>query len=150
MHAHNPTTTSSMLELLRSAARKLLGRDDADTSPARLAALAVQALEQLEGHMAMLVGDMGIDALFARSVAVTSETFPWFASTTAPIATDPRWGWLRAVMERQDGRAIREGFVMLLSTFVELLGRLVGEGLVRRLLHDVWPEVFPQVVEEAT
>jgi hypothetical protein len=53
-------------------------------------------------------------------------------------------------MERQDPRGIEDAFVGVLSAFIELLARLIGDGLVRRLLHDVWPEDFPQVPKETT
>ena len=45
-------------------------------------------------------------------------------------------------MEQQDPAASIEAFVAVLSTFVGLLERLVGEGLVERLLGEVWPTVF--------
>ena len=142
----NPIPSPPMLESLRSAASELLAGEGDDAGSARLAVLAVQAIEKLTEHLAELVGQLGVRALVDRSVALARTTHPWLAGTAAGSP----WDSLRAAMEQQDPRAIREGFVVLLSTFVALLERLIGEELVRRLLHDVWPEVFPQSVKEPT
>jgi hypothetical protein len=129
---------------LRAAARQLVEGD----SSTHVAAGAVRACEQLTYHLARLVGEVGIRTLIARSVALTCVRVPWLANTvpgTAP-AESP-WASLRTAMELQDPHTASEAFVDLLSTFVELLGRLIGEGLVVRLLQEVWPEVFDAVKE---
>jgi hypothetical protein len=143
MRPPNRTTSPTILESIRAVATDLLVGDDA---PPRIAEVAVQRFEELARHLAQLVGEMGVRALFARTVADARSTYPWLAATS-PI--DP-WVSLRGAMERQDPRTIRDAFVGLLSTFVELLARLIGDELVKRLLHDVWPEVFPQVPKETT
>jgi hypothetical protein len=141
-----------MSESFVAGARKLLaGTDDDDAGPARVATRAVQVLEQLTKHLRQLVGETGIRALLARSVALSSATFPWLAGTIPIIQpADSAWVPLRAAMETQDVHAIREGFALLLSTFFGLLGRLIGEPLMAHLLHDVWPEVFPYSAKEPT
>ena len=132
---------------LRAAAKRLVAGDSA----AHVAAGAVRACEQLTSHLARLVGEAGIRTLLARSAALTSARFPWLSSTiprTAPA--DSPWAALRAAMELQDPHTASEAFADLLSTFVELLGRMIGEGLVVRLLQEVWPGVFPDDVKETT
>ncbi len=145
-----PIPNPPMLESLRSAANALLAGAGDDAGSARLAALAVQAIEKLTENLAQLLGQLGVRALVDRSVALARTTYPWLAGTAVMTPTDSPWQSLRVAMEQQDPRAIREGFVVLLATFVALLERLIGEGLVRRLLHDVWPEVFPQFAKEPT
>jgi hypothetical protein len=46
-------------------------------------------------------------------------------------------------MESQEPHTASDAFADLLSTFIELLGRLVGDALVAHLLHELWPELFP-------
>jgi hypothetical protein len=140
----NRTTGPPMYESIRAAASDLLAGASADAPPTVLAGVAVRRVEELTRYLAQLIGEMGVRALFARSLADARSTYGWLA--TAP--TDPPWASLRETMERQDPRAIRDAFVGLLSTFVELLASLIGDGLMRRLLHDVWPEAFPQVTKE--
>jgi len=143
----NRTTSPTILESIRAAAKDLLAGAGSDPPPSTVAEVAVQRFEELTRHLAQFVGEMGVRALFARSVADARSTYPWLAATTP---TDPPWVSLRGAMERQDPSASRDAFVGLLSTFIELLARLIGDGLMRRLLHDVWPEVFPQVPKETT
>jgi hypothetical protein len=131
-----------------SPPRSLLG--DA-VEPSQVAALAVRALDQLTRHLAPLIGETGVRALLARSAALSGATYPWLAATVpAPPTTDTAWDALRAAIEQQDVEVARDAFVALLSTFVALLGRLIGDGLVQGLLHDIWPDVFSQAVKEAT
>lgn len=120
--------------------RKLVTGD----STTRVAADAVQACEQLSQHFARIIGEIGTRALLARSAVVTSARFPWLASAI-PKATsaDQPWAALRAAMESQDPHTAHEAFGDLLATFIELLGRLIGDALVARLLHELWPELLP-------
>jgi hypothetical protein len=140
-----------MTDATKSVAKKLIESAGDDAAPSKLAAHAVQAIEQLTHHLTQLVGETGVRAVFARSAALSSATYPWLARTIPIVApTDSPWGTLRVAMEQEDPPAIRDGFIALLSTFLELLGRLIGDGLVQRLLHDVWPDVVPEAVKEAT
>ena len=65
-------------------------------------------------------------------------------------AGEDAWSSLRSAMEPQDPDNVREAFVLLLVTFIGLLERLIGEGLVERLLHEVWPAVFRTQQRETT
>lgn len=137
--------------MISSAAAKLLAEVGEDAPASSVTASAVHALEQLARHLAPLFGDRGVRALLARSTALASTHHRWMANTIAQDApADVPWATLRTAMERQDPPEIRAGFVALLASFTALLERLIGERLVQRLLHDVWPELFQQPVEEAT
>jgi hypothetical protein len=144
---------SAVPESFGAVAKRLLtgAGGDGDDAASKVAARAVEAVERLTQHLAELVGETGVRAVLARSVALSAAAFPWLA-TTIPIIRPPDAAWesLRAAMAKQDPRRIREAFGVLLSTFVGLLGRLIGDGLVAHLLHDIWPEVFPSAVKETT
>ena len=137
----------ALAELIRAVGKDLLARARADRSPSALAAVAMQRFEELARYLGQLVGELGVHALFARSAAAARSTYPWIPATPP---NDAPWVSLREAMETQDVRAVEAAFLDLLSTFVELLARLIGEDLVRRLLHDVWGEVFPQASKEST
>jgi len=123
---------------LAAAVRKLVTGD----SPTHVAANAVQTCEQLSQHLARIIGEMGVRTLLARS-AVLSSRFPWLASAILRTASaDSPWIALKAAMDAQDPQTASEAFVNLLTTFIELLGRLIGDALVARLLQNLWPELF--------
>lgn len=125
---------------LAAAVRKLVVADSAT----HVAADAVQACEQLSKHLARIIGEIGVRTLLARSATLTSVRFPWLASAipTTASAGSP-WAALRVAMESRDPQTASDAFVDLLATFIELLGRLIGDALVARLLHELWPELFP-------
>ena len=132
-------------------AKQLFAEAGDNPTPKSLAALAVKGMEQLTQHLSVIVGEPGIRALLSRSAARSSLTFVWLAGTiVATESPDGRWDGLRAALVQQDPRTLRDGFIELLSTFIELLEKLIGRGLVRRLLHDVWTDAVPQAVKETT
>lgn len=121
------------------AARALLAGEG--QSSQQIAERATQACERLATHLARLLGDTGTQLLLRRSVAIASLQFPWLVAT--PIG-ESAWSAARSAMEQQDPETITESFVAILAAFVDLLERLIGEGLVARLLDEVWPTVFTQ------
>jgi hypothetical protein len=86
--------------------------------------------EKLAQHLARLVGQSGVETLWKRSLVLAN--IPWLSSV----------GTLREAMEQQAPDTAVDGFIAVFSTFVGLLQRLIGEGLVDRLLGEVWPAIF--------
>jgi hypothetical protein len=112
-----------------------------------VAEYATQACEGLSQCLARLVGEHGVNTLFKRSALRAKRHSPWLASSN-PWGGAPRdapWRWLHASMEQQDPATATEGFILVLSAVVELLENLLGKGVVKQLLEQAWPAVFPQV-----
>lgn len=108
------------------------------------------ASERVTIHLARLVGLTGVHTLFHRSLVLSSAKYPWLVDETGGKGgpgIDP-FEALRKRLLPQDPDAIVEAFVLALPTFVGLLGRLIGDDLVWRLLHEVWPTVFSEAVRE--
>jgi hypothetical protein len=131
------------------AARKLLAAGPADgTSSKDVADRAARACEQLSRHLARLIGDYGVTTLFRRSVALASTRFPWLSASTNIEHEHNVCAVMRDAMELQEPAVTADAFAAVLSTFIGLLKRLIGEGLVDRLLSEVWPTTFPQAAKE--
>jgi hypothetical protein len=79
--------------------------------------------------------------LFARSVGIASTRHPWL-----PVV--PTLPTLRDAMEQQDPATIADAFTAILSNLIDLLKRLIGDGLVDRLLNELWPSVFVQEAKD--
>ncbi len=126
---------------LAAAARSLLASEG--TGSATTADRIAQASERLTVHLSRLVGLFGIQALFRRSLVISTRTFPWLVEATRTVGSEERLEDLRTQMAKQNPEVATDAFVLIFSTFVGLLGRLIGEELVWRLLHEVWPTVFP-------
>ncbi len=113
---------------------------------ASVAARAIATLEKLTHHMARLVGEDGILAIFRRAIALSARRVSWLATARVPV--DPPWEALRAAIgERATAEAI-DGFAVLVADLVELLGRFIGDDLVARLMSEIWPGVFGPLSEE--
>jgi hypothetical protein len=120
------------------AARRLIAGQPDDGSN-EVAARASRECARFTNHLARLVGHTGAQLLLRRSVVLASPQVPWLA---AALTADDMVAALRDAMAQQDPESITEAFVAVLSAFVALLERLIGEGLVARQLDDVWPTVF--------
>jgi hypothetical protein len=94
--------------------------------------------EKLTTHLARLVGQVGVMTLVARSLTLTKATFPWIASV-GKTPEDSRWDPLETCLADQDRDAALEALTVFLGLFIGLLGRLMGDSLVERLLHELWP-----------
>lgn len=103
-----------------------------------VAAGAKRICEKLTEHLARLVGQGGIMTLLARSLTLTRATFPWMASVGG-AAEDSRWQPFETCLAAQDEATALAALKHFLALFISLLGRLMGESLVVRLLQEIWP-----------
>ena len=133
--------TGPLTSELAAAVENLLAGTVDDGTSHQLAVRAGELTEQLTRHLARIVGEIGITALFKRSVVLSTVAFPWLGpeSRTPGIPPIPA---LRTVLALQPPALANEAYFVVLSTFVALLGRLIGEPLVRRMLQEVWPAEF--------
>jgi hypothetical protein len=128
----------------RDAARVLLGEQPSDETSAQVAERAVGAYRALSKHLARLLGETGVRMLFKRSLVLAAAQFPWLA----PVPRSENASELRDAFARQDPAAIADAFVVILSAFVGLLEKLIGEPLVNRLIDEVWPGIFAQAAKD--
>lgn len=132
-----------MTEVGKAARRLLAGEPGDGHSSQQVAERAIQAYERLAAHLSRLLGETGVQMLFSRSIAIASARIPWLhaARSSAEPPASARSA-LRAVMQEQEPESIADAFVAILSALINLLQRLIGDGLVDRLLNEVWPTVF--------
>lgn len=127
----------------RAARMLLASRPGESNGSVHVAERAAQALEQLASHLSRLLGDMGVTMLLERSIAVAARQYPWLrGAPTNADRPESRTSVLRRAMEQQEPGPINDAFIEVMSIFVGLLKRLIGDGLVDRLLSEVWPAVF--------
>jgi hypothetical protein len=144
----NPVAGES--EPLRAIALRLLEREGARGETASgVAAGATRAGEKLCAHLGRVVGTLGMSALSSRGLALTRSRFPWLV-LDAQANPDQCWPALGACLEAQTAEAAREASLCLVSRVLGLLGGLIGDALVLRLLDEVWPDVVPNRPSEET
>ena len=124
--------------------RDLLAQCDVQDAKA-VAAHAAVSCELVSRHLARLVGELGVRALFERSLYLAGSTFPFLRAVNK---SDTPYETLRLRLERETPEVAMNAGVHTLSTFVELLERFIGGRLVASLLHEVWPAYFPVAAKE--
>lgn len=129
-----------------AAIRGTLARSAGDSPDASVIAEAtLNTWRRMADRLAPVIGAHGVDALFSRSLHVTSKTFPWLAmagndGSNAALMTD-----LKARLAGQETTAAAEASHALLVNLTELLTTLIGASLTERLLTPVWLQRYIEV-----
>ncbi len=124
---------------LADAARLLVAYETGEAaSSAEVAAGAARACQKLHHHLARVVGELGMRALFARSLVLASRTYAWLPVPAGAWVEAP-WNDLTAQFEAQRSEVAIMATVLVIDTLVGLVARFIGDGLTLRLLGEVWP-----------
>ena len=116
------------------ALEKRANRSSGATLPA-----AFYVCGKLRPHLANLMGGTGFAALLSRVLAVASADVPWLRGLQVKAdGTLDGWAEIEAQVDPEMGA---EGSVVLVAQLLALLAAFIGENLVLRMLHDVWPEL---------
>jgi hypothetical protein len=135
--------TSPLSGTVEAAIRSALVPDLAGGADPQLAAAALAGLYQaLAAHLEPLLGEAGVHAIYGRSVHLATPEVPWIAAAATVQAGTGAVDALRGCLEHQAPSAATAGARILLVSFVELLARLIGEGLTTRLMAQAWPLAF--------
>ncbi len=119
------------------------------TNASAIAAHAEAVCQLLAQHFSRLIGELGMRTLFTRSLALAGAAFPCLR-TTKPSACDGPYESLRRCLEQEAPDAAMEVAVHVLQTFIRLVERFIGAGLVANLLHEVWPTIFLAALAKET
>ena len=123
------------------AARMLVAAEVGEVvSAADLAAGAERACEKLHRHLSRVIGDVGMRALFSRSLSLSAIAFPWLPAPEG-VQVDAPWRHLCTQLETQSVATGLEASVNVIATLIGLVARFIGDGLTLRLLGEVWPAI---------
>ena len=106
--------------------------------PEKVADAAINLWEQMATQIISIVGEEGFNSLYARSVFLAQQTFPWLAASSLSQQTDQRFAELKKRLEGQTPSQAREANSLLLLTFTGILAALIGEPLTTRILCSAW------------
>jgi len=141
-------TTSD--DLHHEAIRRTLARSAGDSPDASaIAEATLTTWRQVADRRAPVIGARGVDALFSRSLHVTSKTFPWLAMAGNNGNGAALLAGLKLRLAGQETAAAAEASDALLVNFTELLATLIGASLTERLLAPVWLPPPPESEQES-
>jgi len=104
----------------------------------KVADAAISFWKPLATQIVLLVGEVGFDSLYARSVFVAQSQFPWLAAHPLSPQADQRFAELKASLEGQITGQARAANGLLLITFTDILAALIGEQLTAGILRSAW------------
>jgi hypothetical protein len=125
------------------------GAGAAPDEASAIAAATLDTWQQVTDRLTPVIGARGVDALFSRSLHVTSKTLPWLAvagddgSHAAPPVR------LKARLAGQETAAVAAASQALLVHFTELLTTLIGASLTERLLAPIGRPAPPEPEQES-
>jgi len=114
-------------ELHQIIARTVTRRADAG------AADSVVLWERLSIELVAIIGRIGFNTMYARSIHVVRVQHPWLAEDA-----DPRFEKLRNSLDHQAPALAAEASIALLNTFIDTLIQLIGEPLTTAILRSAW------------
>jgi hypothetical protein len=123
----------------RALAQQLLAQERRNgTAPDDVATDAGRVLETLRARLSQWFGQDGFEALLTRSLDRTRAEIRMRDSVPGvepPLDID---GGTRVVLTTDSPEQANELVLELLTTFIRLLGRMVGDDMARRLIdHDL-------------
>ena len=92
----------------------------------------------LATQLVSIIGEGGFNALYARSLYLTHEAFPWLTSGDAPGSVEVRLTDLKNCLQEQSADEANKACHFLLLTFTNILASLIGEPLTLALLSSAW------------
>jgi len=116
-----------------SARRLWSGACCAGETPEAIAAAAERLGTQLRRGLGRWIGTDGYYTLLERAAAATREAHPTLNPVSyfrdgAPVTL--------AAVQAHGPKAVVDGLVALLAALIELLGRIIGDDLARRLVEQ--------------
>ncbi|GAA4017094.1 hypothetical protein GCM10022212_10650 [Actimicrobium antarcticum] len=106
--------------------------------PDELVGGTVHLWDRLASELISIIGENGFASLFARSVHVTRNRYPWIDSANPLQKSDARFSSLQLSLEGRDFTEASEASILLLTTLVDIITLLIGELLMTRILCSAW------------
>ncbi len=131
-----PEKNDTQAEAIRRALEKR-ARGASDASA--IAQATLEIWRDVATRLAPVIGLRGVDALFGRSIHLSSARFPWISTAEEQVENPSALAMFGRRLETRDPASATEASLFLLVTFTELLGALIGRPLTDHLLNPVWP-----------
>ena len=116
-------------------------------SPEEFAAAGERAYLRLRERLAVLLGSIGFDALWARAMHLAQPKFRSGDSTAAEESFPTHASGLHAAVRGHDAAVVQHNLVVAFASFITLLFTFIGEDLGFRFIHQIWPDLPPDAAE---
>ncbi len=131
---------------MRQLAERLIAAKRTGPTPSEGTTTSFPILERLHPALAALVGTVGVNALMARAIALTTPAAPWLRGLQ--VTADGALQGLGDFEAKVTPEQVREGRTALLTQLLGLLRRFIGDHLTVQMLREVWPTLSLKELEE--
>ena len=108
-------------------------------APDSVALAAYAACERTYQELTRSVGVAGAHALLLRAIALTSAEHPFLRAIRIDRHAEPGLDGVPDAVRTYGAPAVARGLEAALETLLELLGRLIGDDMVARLVEQSAP-----------
>lgn len=141
------STTNKEAEALQEA-KAQHAEDVADASA--VADATIQTLMHMNVILTPIIGEVGCNALFKRSLHLSSRTYPWLAISENQEDTIDFFASVNARLAKRNTNETIKASSALLEGFTELLSTLIGDTLVETLLGSLNESQTPSPKQKKT
>lgn len=104
-------------------------------SPNTIVDSSIWVMESLANVLIVILGEQCFETLLLRSADVVTQRFRWFTYDRYSRCSDPEFELFRRCLENQEAEQAHLASHLLLSTFIDNLGVIIGNHLSMTLLH---------------
>jgi len=104
----------------------------------QIAELTAAACRGIDAALTPIVGRLGAAALLNRSLHLTARTHGWLAAQGEGNQMALDVAALQSALAQQTSAEAAASSVLFLTTFNDMLIKLIGASLAERLLRSVW------------
>ena len=104
----------------------------------QIAELTAVACRGIDAALTPIIGRLGAAALLNRSLHLTARTHGWLATLGEGNQMAFDVAALKSVLAQQTSAEAAASSVLFLTTFNDMLMKLIGASLAERLLRPVW------------
>lgn len=116
------------------------GLSGTDMDASQIAESMIATWRAVAAALAPIIGPRGVDALYQRSLKLSSRHHPWLSGIAEAVSPSMDLEALRAALARQNAADTAVAGRDVLHNFHELLTTLIGPALTERLLASVWED----------
>ena len=99
---------------------------------------ALRLWRKLAPELITIIGELGFDALYARSIRLARLRHPWIRQDAGTLSGDDVFAPLQQSLQAQDQAQAGLASLALFTNFFDTLALLIGEALTKHLLHSAW------------
>ncbi len=107
----------------------------------KVADASILVWEKLSTQVISIIGVGGFNSLYARSIYLSQQSFPWLEDCALSAQNGQRFVDLKKCLEGQTPEHAIAASNLLLITLTGIMASIIGDQLTNNILHTAWGDV---------